>query len=622
MSPYVVEFNYTLPALSISPGNIAYIRIYEQVLIADPVLELRSQFSYNPAVHVGSNYMRYETEVPGPHVHYIYGYFLVGMEAIEQLLMAPITATAVPLAEVSSTDNSGTPVVPHDRWGVGTGPWNFTKQYNKWAYLNNPRWLVNGRVFVHGGPDDYNGRESLEPQLWTPTDRTGRSRGTLNRHHQCGHWHQPVAISPTTLAPTTIPFGGFTYEGWLSCPQFILPSPDTPGQVWYITSLDDEPDDYFRVIEYFDGAGYYWDSVYNFLHTDVESWEHWQEPDGGVAQRGAISVVAFIGNDDAVNASSYYLETWVFNNGTLLNHTITPAGPAYAYGQIIISNMDSKLCAIDSAGNIHVALKTFKGGVYRIYDFRSTDNGASFNPVLVRSGVSGSYNNFKDLGVFSDGTLYIREGWIMLTSADNGATWGLLGGSGDIGLYMSSDTCYINDTFFTIGCDYNGPPYNDVLLLRSVNGLIYSTVLTIPGLWTTLSGCDMLYDGTYYYLAVMFRNSTVGKPAGYTRIYRSDDGITWVLISTIVDESQLGVPSRYVAWDALLWPTQIIKSGSDLFYCFYYGSMSAPAHGGASVYLMSIWKSSDSGVTWETVHTPYYDLTRTPASDVPCGAWG
>jgi len=488
-----------------------------------------------------------------------------------------------------------------------------TWDVRKWGYLNNPRWRSIARKFVQGGSDDYTGRESEEPQIWTPPGPGLYSKGNEETHHQCGHWHKKV------ITPTTAPFEGFSYEDWYSCPQFILPSPTVSDQVWYITTLDKVGIDYFRIIEY-EGVNYYWVEVYNYEHTNVENWEQWQEPDGAVYQRGDITAIALIGNDDDINASAYYLETWVFDGNTLLNHTITEAGSSFAHGQIIISNMDAKFCVIDNLGYIHVVLKTYKSGVYKIYDFISTDNGASFSPVLIASGLPASYGNFRDLGVFSSGTLYLRNGYVMYSSADNGATWPVMG---SIAAYLSSDTCYVNDTFFGIGCNTSAP-YDDVLIMRSTDGLTYATVLTVLNLWDYLAGCNMFYDGTYYYLALMYRNTTwiAGtKSDGYTQIYRSSDGITWSLISTINDEAEIAVSHRFTPYDALLWPVGIVKSGSTLFYSFYYGSMSAPTHGGSGVYLMAIWKSEDDGVTWETVYTPYYDLTRTIPSDIPSGPW-
>lgn len=74
----------------------------------------------------------------------------------------------------------------------GRGPWPFTPQYNKWAYLNNPRWLNTPRQFIKGGPDDYDGRESEEPHIWQHEQLPPFSSNDFPKHEQCGHWHKPV----------------------------------------------------------------------------------------------------------------------------------------------------------------------------------------------------------------------------------------------------------------------------------------------------------------------------------------------------------------------------------------------------------------------------------------------
>lgn len=76
------------------------------------------------------------------------------------------------------------------------GPWPFTKQPNKWGYLNNPCWQVQSRPFVKGGPDDYDGREGEEPQVWSIDRPNNIQTNPQSRHNLCGHWHQPIPIIP------------------------------------------------------------------------------------------------------------------------------------------------------------------------------------------------------------------------------------------------------------------------------------------------------------------------------------------------------------------------------------------------------------------------------------------
>jgi hypothetical protein len=86
------------------------------------------------------------------------------------------------------------------------GPWPFTKQPNKWGYLNNPCWQNPARAFVKGGPDDYDLNEANEPQIWTPPDKSIiQSAGSQKIHNQCGHWHTPVPVP--YVPPPPLPVG-------------------------------------------------------------------------------------------------------------------------------------------------------------------------------------------------------------------------------------------------------------------------------------------------------------------------------------------------------------------------------------------------------------------------------
>lgn len=80
------------------------------------------------------------------------------------------------------------------------GPWPFVPQPNKWGYLNNPCWQVQSRPFVKGGPDDYDGRESEEPQVWSADRLNIIQTDPQPSHNLCGHWHKP-------------PYPGYTDDG-------------------------------------------------------------------------------------------------------------------------------------------------------------------------------------------------------------------------------------------------------------------------------------------------------------------------------------------------------------------------------------------------------------------------
>jgi len=118
------------------------------------------------------------------------------------------------------------------------GPWPFLRQRNKWAYLNNPRWRPIPREFYDGGPDDYDGREDEEPQIWTPHHQPKYPSGTIKRHHQCGHWHVPEATeSVTTAVPGPLMLIPLEMtQSWLY--------PDVFDQTYGSTELEIDPADY------------------------------------------------------------------------------------------------------------------------------------------------------------------------------------------------------------------------------------------------------------------------------------------------------------------------------------------------------------------------------------------
>jgi hypothetical protein len=177
----------------------------------------------------------------------------------------------------------------------GLRPWKFTKQRNKWGYLNNPRWLAVPRKFVRGGPDDYDGRESSEPQVYTPTGGKKFRSDSQPSHHQCGHWHTPeglpgvpqfeITSSPCYInnpqwvqrAGLSVGKGLGLQPGWtvgmyydkdhtdlvpgtlISLTDSINPGAGNPGlpKFWLI-HLPDGPFAAFVIFHWFDGTGEHW----------------------------------------------------------------------------------------------------------------------------------------------------------------------------------------------------------------------------------------------------------------------------------------------------------------------------------------------------------------------------
>lgn len=74
------------------------------------------------------------------------------------------------------------------------GPWTFVEQKNKWGYLNDPRWKKTSEDTTY-----YDSNPALEPQVWTPHNRGGYSRGDRRVHFQCGHWHKTTNAVPPVI---------------------------------------------------------------------------------------------------------------------------------------------------------------------------------------------------------------------------------------------------------------------------------------------------------------------------------------------------------------------------------------------------------------------------------------
>jgi len=117
----------------------------------------------------------------------------------------------------------------------GNGVWNFIEQSNKWGYLNNPSWTAQPEPFVRGGEHDYDGRESEEPQVWTPANQLRTSHVESLRHHQCGHWHKVGARGPRYFE-TELEFfqeSADVYDGKIAIVGQIVDDPGGIGAVIY-----------------------------------------------------------------------------------------------------------------------------------------------------------------------------------------------------------------------------------------------------------------------------------------------------------------------------------------------------------------------------------------------------
>ncbi len=124
--------------------------------------------------------------------------------------------------------------------------WKTWFQKNKWGYLNNPSWKLPPTVI----PENYNGIETEEPQVWTMPEQGNHQKSTVKTHHPCGHWHKPVVIPSTEYiqqdAPVTFVVygsrtGGISYGGSLNipCPVDWPPNPTLTSWIGELRYSDD-----------------------------------------------------------------------------------------------------------------------------------------------------------------------------------------------------------------------------------------------------------------------------------------------------------------------------------------------------------------------------------------------
>lgn len=326
---------------------------------------------------------------------------------------------------------------------------------------------------------------------------------------------------------------------------------------------------------------------------------NWFEPEIDANTNSTLRTFVLQRNFDATYKTG--IDVFVFNVGTLLHRTLIPPDPT-SYPTILMSIYGSRWILVDSVGNLHVVNRTYKTGTVSLYDFKSTDNGTTFTAIKVNGSTTLSGTEAPTyIKENSTGTLYSLTSGKLFSSADKGATWSLLGSPSFTTAIR--DFNILNDVFFAI--DKTTSPA-DVLIKRSTNGTTWSTVFTIAGKSAYLRSAILHYDSTYYYAVANYRNSTFALTDGYNEVYRSSDGITWSLLTTFIDNSEMA-------------PTQIctahlMNHDGLLVYTYYYAEVFDSA---TSTYRMAFWMSQDSGATWTSVMTPFTDLTHSGGQSSP-----
>jgi hypothetical protein len=448
------------------------------------------------------------------------------------------------------------------------GPWEFAPQLNKWGYLNNPRWLDPPST-----PVSYDGREDEEPQVWdieSGSNIADKISLPMHTHVPCGHWHKPVAIPGTPPPTTPAPLG---YLPWLSCPQAVI---WIGNDVWYVTTDNENPLSTMFVLKY---SGGIWSTIYTVTRSFATQW---REPEIDIHTRNGITVIGLMRYDDT--ESFYELDIFTFNGEALINR-VQISDTIDLNGNIFVDIYHCRWVYIDSTGIIHILVNFIDNdtGFETVYDFRSTDNGAIFNPVSIMTELYGGSSFIREDGS-GDLWIYTDDGYTF-KSVNNGSTWAAV----NAGYELNNTFEYFISGSIHLAVDYINA--STCRIMRSTDTLSWSIVQTAGG-W--LRNATMCSDGTYLYCILSYQT---GLLTNTNEVYRSaNSGTTWTLVNTFSDEeTREGTAHLFYS------------AGNGLVYTHYYAE--TVLVGSPGVYMMTLWISNNLGVTWTPVQTPFYDLT-------------
>jgi hypothetical protein len=410
--------------------------------------------------------------------------------------------------------------------------------------------------------------------------------------------------------PTPPPDTPSPYIPWYSCPQglfwvdgvpyWVTLDNNTPYSTFTISTIDPDTGEWIII--------YSTTAVNDSLNDPDDVSYNWAEPDIGIESNGTITVIGVLKPYNAGGGNyPWQIDLFVFSKDVFVNKTSIVTGD---YGTIMGQVYTSDWIFIDSLGTIHVLVLTYTSGVspIQVYDFQSTDDGATYTPVQVNS--TGLSTNVLGKGRYiqqeANGDIWINlySGNIQYKSTDGGATWSAVS---VIGLgYAIRDQKILNDVHFAIG----ESAFYDFVISRSTDGLTFTTVLEVdnPANSPRLYCAALAYDGTYYYGIFNIRDGAAAypNPAGRNDVYRSSNGIDWVLVATFRDTSELApglITTANLEYDS---------TTETLAYTYYYAETDFD-DSVDSAKMLTYWTSTDHGITWVAVQTPFFDLSTSGA---------
>jgi len=365
----------------------------------------------------------------------------------------------------------------------GAGAWAFTKQPNKWGYLNNPRWMT-----TQSEPVNYDGRESEEPQIWDPSN-VPFSKVGADEHNPCGHWHTPSGL--VYLGGLGGSFSPEAFTTWHCCPISVVLK---DGKVWYITTTY-APMDEVWIVEYDPTTGA-WRTIYT-EKLDYWLWDQpWSEPEIAVQHLGDVTMLVLerpntwgLGWPD----HSHIVDIWVFVGETLESKTSFEypgrSDTVTAFNKNVFTLTESGGVYTIVLSSVRMTSAIFPNETFEIGFKISTDLGATWDEYWTGYQLPDRWASKVPITYCEDTSTYYSlfplDTWSskLYKSINGGVTW-----------------TYVSTVTYPSGISYN---YNICLILHCAHGIIalmhsrgFSMTSTDGGFtWTAIgSWSQMIYN--------------------------------------------------------------------------------------------------------------------------------